>query len=391
MNLQLHSNSVEENFARAVLHGFGHAIGLKHVHQVTPSVIPWDLEALYSYYARNQNWSKGQVGLNVLDLLAADTLSSPDGDSVMLYSIPENLTSNEVSIQGQGALTAADIALASSLIPSWNDLNVGLVPTIHPDSPWESLPKGGIYHLKQPISPAASAVPKVAIGLADVYTIGDEHIRVYSKVDAVTTSNIDVRLATWDQSRLRKGALSTFWATPQSPNPVFQTGNYWSEKGQAINQRIKFEIPYKTRPKVFVGLSSIDLNGTYDLDVAVVSADKEGFYLNITSPDAQALHSAEVFWVAWPGNHPGVETGTFYTGPAKGGQMYTIEGKTEFDTVFERQPKVHFAPSSFNFTKPNAEFLITLKAEASKTSLSWSASSWLPMGRVRGNYLVFQV
>lgn len=46
MNLQLHSNSVEENFARAVLHGFGHAIGLKHVHQVTPSVIPWDLEAL---------------------------------------------------------------------------------------------------------------------------------------------------------------------------------------------------------------------------------------------------------------------------------------------------------------------------------------------------------
>lgn len=196
MNLQLHSDSVEENFARAVLHGFGLAIGLKHVHQITPSVIPWDLEALYSYYARNQNWSKAQVDLNVLDLLAADTLSSPDGESVMLYSIPGNLTTNEVSIQGQGALTAANIALASSLIPSWNDLNAGLVPTIHPDSPWQSLPKGGVYRLKNPISPAASAVPKVAIGLAGVYTIGDPYIRVYSQVNAVTTSNIDVTIGT---------------------------------------------------------------------------------------------------------------------------------------------------------------------------------------------------
>lgn len=70
--------------------------------------------------------------------------------------------------------------------------------------------------------------------------------------------------------------------------------------------------------------------------------------------------------------------------------MYTIKGSTEFDTVFDRQPKVYFALSSFIF-QPNNEFMINLTADASKTSLSWSASSWLPMTRVRGNYLVFQV
>lgn len=206
-------------------------------------------------------------------------------------------------------------------------------------------------------------------------------------VDTATTSNIDVTIGTWDQSRLLTGSLSTFWATPQSPNPVFQTGHY-SKKGQTINQRIKFEIPYKTRPKVFVGLSAIDLKDSYDLDVTVVSADKEGFYLNITSPNG--LELADIFWIAWPGNHPGVETGTFYTGPVKGGdKAYTIKGNTEFDTVFDRQPKVHFALSSFNF-QPHSEFAIFLTAEASKTSLSWSAAAWLSMGRVRGNYLVFQ-
>lgn len=391
MNLQLDSNSFEEKFARAVLHGFGLAIGLKHVHQITPSRIPWDFDALYSYYEKNQNWSKAQVKLNVLDLLGADTLSSPDGDSVMLYSIPIDLTSNEVSIQGQGALTATDTALASSLIPFWNDLNVGLVPTIHSQDPWQSIPKGGVYQLKQPISPPASAVPKAAAAFTSVNTIGDSNLRVYSLVNSVTPSNIDVTIGTWDKSQLRKGILSTFWATPQSPNPIFQTGNYYSQNGQAINHRVQFEIPYKTRPKVFVGLSSIDMDGTYDLDATVVSADKEGFYVNITSPGG--LRTASVSWVAWPANHPGVETGTFYIGPApKSDKNYTIKGSTEFDTVFDRQPKVHFALSSFQINPAGeGEFSIFLTADASKTSLNWSASTWLGLGRVRGNYLAFQV
>lgn len=132
------------------------------------------------------------------------------------------------------------------------------------------------------------------------------------------------------------------------------------------------------------------MEGTYDLDATVVSADKEGFYLNITSPGG--LHSASVSWVAWPGNHPGVETGTFYVGPVAKGEYYTIKGNTEFDTVFDRQPKVHFALSSFQINPAGAgEFLIRLTADASKTSLDWSASSWLALGRVRGNYLAFQV
>lgn len=218
MNLQLHSNSFEENFARALLHGFGLAIGLKHVHQVTPSRIPWDFDALYSYYEKKENWSKAQVKLNVLDLLGADTLSSLDGDSVMLYSIPKDLTSNEVSIQGQGALTATDIALASSLIPFWNDLNVGLVPTIHSTDPWQNLPKGGVYQLKQAISPPASAVPKVAAAFASIYTIGDPHVRAYAQVKAVTPSNIDLTLGTWDKSQLLQGYFQ-----PSGPHPNLRT------------------------------------------------------------------------------------------------------------------------------------------------------------------------
>lgn len=396
MSLRIRPNSLEQNYARAVLHGFGHALGLKHVHQVTPSGIPWNLEALYSYYEKTLNWSPGQVKLNVLNLLAADSgISSPDGNSVMLYSIPKDLTSNEVSIQGQGALTAADIALVSASFPSWNNLNASLLPTNHPTNPWQSIKEGGQYTLHLPISPPASVVPKVAIGLTNIYTIlepttGDNWVRVTSSVGTVTASSIEVQVGTWAETRLLTGTSSVFWATPGSPNPVFQTGTYGAQS-QLINQRIQFPEPYKTRPKVFVGLSRINLGNVIDLDITVVSADKDGFYLNVTSP---GTIDAAINWVAWPGNHPGVETGTFYAGPTKGAEggdkLFTIEGEIEFDTIFDRQPKVHFALSSFNIVK-NFQFPIALTAEVSKTALKWSVSSWLDLGRVRGNYLVFKV
>lgn len=283
MNLQLHSYALEAKFARAALHGFGHAFGLKHVYQVTPSVIPWNKDALYSYYETNQHWSKAQVNLNVLNLLAADTLSSPNGDSVMLYSISASLTTNEVSIQGEGALTARDISVVEKLFPSWNDLNVSTVPTIHNIVPPKDVAFDKEYTLHQPISPAASAKPKAAIGLIDVETgTSDPWIRIYSRIDTVTESNIDLKVGSWGKTQLFRGTSSLFWATPQSlePNPIFQTG-VLNVKAQAINQWVKFDIRYKTWPKVFVDISGIDLGGTLDLDTTVVSTNRDGFYVNI--------------------------------------------------------------------------------------------------------------
>lgn len=101
-----------------VLHGFGLAIELKHIHQISSLNISYDFEVFYSYYASKQDWFKVPVHLNVLNLLKMDTFSSLNEDSVMLYSRSRSLTCNKVNIQRQSALTIIDIALASSLILS---------------------------------------------------------------------------------------------------------------------------------------------------------------------------------------------------------------------------------------------------------------------------------
>lgn len=59
MNLVLNSWFPKEEFARAALHGFGHALGLKHIHSLAPSDILWESNQPYSYYQETQKWSKG--------------------------------------------------------------------------------------------------------------------------------------------------------------------------------------------------------------------------------------------------------------------------------------------------------------------------------------------
>lgn len=157
--------------------------------------------------------------------------------------------------------------------------------------------------------------------------------------------------------------------------------------GRAINQRINFDKPdFRTRPRVFVGLTAFDVTNVIDLDVSVASIDRSGFVVNITS--SGNIVFAEINWIAWPENQPGVETGSFY-----GNNLVKdkgAKGEITFDSTFDSQPKVHLALGGFNTA---TFFRLYFDAEVSKTSLSWGANTWMnsSLNRVRGNYLVFKV
>lgn len=383
MNLVLNSWFPEEEFARAALHGFGHALGLRHIHLIAPSDIFWEPNQPYSYYQDTQNWSKKEVDVNVLNILAADPgpPPGPRRDSVMIYSIPASLTSNDLNIQGGHVLATTDIAVIGESFPSWNDLNA--VESGVPGSSVES----GTFKLQQIISPVASGVPNVANGLTslDITTVGG--LRFRSSIEKVTQSSIDINLGTWYKSTLYHTAISTFWATPSSSKHNFKTGKYRTE-GRAINQRINFDKPlFRTRPRVFVGLTAFDVTNVLDLDVSVASIDQAGFVVNITS--SGNIVFAEINWIAWPEDQPGVETGSFYGNNLV--ENKGANGEIAFDSTFDSQPKVHFALGGFNAAQSN--FRLNLDAEVSKTSLSWSAKTWADskLNRVRGNYLVFKV
>lgn len=114
-------NPPEEEVARVIMHEFGHALGCFHEHQSpAATVIPWNREAVYAYYARTYNFTREQTDSQVLKVFPAGTTtqySSFDPKSIMLYPIPAALTTNGYSVGWNCVLSDTDKAYISKLYP----------------------------------------------------------------------------------------------------------------------------------------------------------------------------------------------------------------------------------------------------------------------------------
>lgn len=195
MNLVFISWFPKEEFARATLYAFYHDLRLKHIYLVTPSDILQKLNQPYSYYLETQNWQRSEVDVNVLNLLATDLRSplSLKEDSVMFYSIPASLTSNNLNIQEEHALTAKDIFLIRKSFQLWNDLNVGIIGTTY--NPGSAV-KNRVYLLQQAISLVASDFANMADGLISLDITTARELHFDSMITKMTQLNIGLYVET---------------------------------------------------------------------------------------------------------------------------------------------------------------------------------------------------
>jgi hypothetical protein len=74
---------------RVALHEAGHTCGFGHEHQHKDAVIPYNRDAVYSYYmGPPNNWPKDQVDLQVLNPMRGDHIGGYDRSSIMHYPVP---------------------------------------------------------------------------------------------------------------------------------------------------------------------------------------------------------------------------------------------------------------------------------------------------------------
>ncbi|MCX6180864.1 MAG: hypothetical protein NT150_02895 [Bacteroidetes bacterium] len=95
----------------AVLHEFGHALGLVHEHQSPSAQISWNTDAVYKEFtSAPYNWSKWKVDSLILkkELRQSTNYTSFDQNSIMLYKYPSYLTTNGWSAPNNTVLSDLD-------------------------------------------------------------------------------------------------------------------------------------------------------------------------------------------------------------------------------------------------------------------------------------------
>jgi hypothetical protein len=113
--------SSEDEYSRVVLHEFGHALGAIHEHQNPSAGIPWNKEAVYTYYmGPPNNWPRDQIDNNLFRRYSKNitNFTNFDNNSIMLYPIPAEFTTNGVAIGGRNSqLSQLDIQFMKQQYP----------------------------------------------------------------------------------------------------------------------------------------------------------------------------------------------------------------------------------------------------------------------------------
>lgn len=117
----------EMEFARVILHEFGHALGFIHEHQSPLAGIPWNTEKVYAYYQSKYGWTTNDVDRNIFAYYHYThkksshcdgmRMSNFDSQSIMTYAIPASLTTNGFFTTTNTVLSKSDKEFIAYLYP----------------------------------------------------------------------------------------------------------------------------------------------------------------------------------------------------------------------------------------------------------------------------------
>lgn len=385
----LTDNTAEDEFSRVITHEFGHALGCIHEHQSPAAGIPWNRQAVYSYYASTNEWTSKDTDKNIFELYAADTtqFSAFDSKSIMLYAIPAELTTNGYSVGWNRELSETDKAFIGQVYPRPGGPRTRLVSgtfntvEVRPgDKPTNTTSKS--VQFDAPFS----APPAVAVGLCLLDVSYSDDPRVTAYADEITNGGLKVHIDTWESTTKIYSAACTWFAQPS--NSDIQIGQFstlddhpWNKPQQRTAHQITFARPYAAPPKVVLWMNRLNMvkNKNWRFKAVASNITATGFTVNLETWADSVLYSAAVSWIAHPADKTGIASGTYHTNEVNSGNSADLKNgaRVEFPAgKFQRPPTVLVALNAVDLgTGKNLRANLSTDG-VTETGMNWHIDAW---------------
>lgn len=372
----------EDEFASTILHEFGHALGCIHEHQ-SPGNIPWKRGAVYEFYQRTQGWDRATVDKNIFKKYATDQtqFTAFDRDSIMLYPISAEFTTNNFSVGWNVRLSQMDKEFIGMMYP-FAPASVVATGTFHTMEvrPWDE--PAPIATKSARFSHPFPAPPRVAVGLCALDIDCARDICISAAAENISTDRLQLRISTPDKSAKIYSACCVWYAPGDAD---IQTGTFSSTEilpvGTRMARRIAFPRPYTAPPEVVVWLNRMHMSKEKNWRINAFAQDvtATGFTVAIDTWCDTVLWTGGVSWIAYPRDKPGVVSGRYNTmdvRPWDEPQADTT-GRVNFPAgAFRSAPTVLIALHQLDLeTGRNLRVSISVDA-VSATGMDWHINTW---------------
>ncbi|OTA07734.1 metallopeptidase [Trichoderma parareesei] len=304
-------------FRRTALHELGHALGCIHEHSSPAAEIEWNKEEVIKWYATQKlsaSWVENNIFKHYQKSPSIQT-STFDNRSIMIYRICPGWAQNVPYIDWPNELSDRDKMLIQRIYRSnKRTTEFGIFDTQE---------KGGkkkpqLHHVKSvPLQNPDDKALDITLGLTKFdleCNDGIQDVQLKAYADAIETTSFNLNLKSVESGRLYAAAAISL-ATEQH-NSSIQTGCYTTSRedtqdGVEYVAPIKFKDVFNTVPEVVVWFKGFHFKSgeCFNLHATADNITSTGFKLHVETWDNAALESAEVSWIAYEKDPPGIRSG----------------------------------------------------------------------------------